>query len=285
MGLLETHGLTKRFAGLTAVDDVDLSVERGNTRAVIGPNGAGKSTFINLVTGLLDPTEGYVYYDPSDADAAELSELEGTPENDRTSDQRQRLKELRSEYSITGWEPHDIVQQGVSKSFQTASIFPGMTVRENVEMAALASEHGSFQVNFFKHRNSFGSVHDIATEMLESVGLLESAEMNAANLPYGDKRRLEIAIALASEPDLLFMDEPTAGMSPEETHATVDLVERLQEELGLTIVLVEHDMEIIFRIADSIAVLNRGRIIADGPPEEVKGDPNVQDAYLGGVEL
>jgi branched-chain amino acid transport system ATP-binding protein len=285
MGLLETYGLTKRFSGLTAVDQVDLSVERGNTRAVIGPNGAGKSTFINLVTGLLEPTEGHVYYDPSDADVADLDELERTPAEDRTSDQQQRLKELRSEYSITGWEPHDIVQQGVSKSFQTASIFPGMTVRENVEMAALAAEHGSFQVNFFKHRNSFTSVHDVAAEMLESVGLLGSADMDAANLPYGDKRRLEIAIALASEPDLLFMDEPTAGMSPEETHATVDLVERLQEELGLTIVLVEHDMEIIFRIADSIAVLNRGQVIADGPPEEVKGDPNVQDAYLGGVEL
>lgn len=252
MALLETHGLTKRFSGLTAVDHVDLSVERGNTRAVIGPNGAGKSTFINLVTGLLEPTDGTVEFDGDD---------------------------------ITGWEPHDIVQRGVSKSFQTASIFPAMTVRENVEMAALASEHGSFQVNFFKHRDSLTSVHDVASEMLESVELLGSADMAAQNLPYGDKRRLEIAIALAAEPELLFMDEPTAGMSPEETHATVDLVERLQEELGLTIVLVEHDMEIIFRIADSIAVLNRGQVIADGPPEEVKGDPNVQDAYLGGVEL
>jgi branched-chain amino acid transport system ATP-binding protein len=186
---------------------------------------------------------------------------------------------------ITGWEPHDIVQRGVSKSFQTASIFPGMTVRENVEMAALASEHGSFQVNFFRHRDSFESVHDIASEMMDSVGLLGADDDDAANLPYGDKRRLEIAIALAAEPELLFMDEPTAGMSPEETKATVDLIERLQKELGLTIVLVEHDMEIIFRIADSLAVLNRGSVIADGTPDEVKGDPAVQDAYLGGVEL
>jgi branched-chain amino acid transport system ATP-binding protein len=252
MALLQTNGLTKRFSGLTAVDDVDLEVERGNTRAVIGPNGAGKSTFINLVTGLLEPSEGQVLFDGTD---------------------------------ITGWEPHDIVQRGVSKSFQTASIFPGMTVRENVEMAALASEHGSFQVNFFRHRDSFESVHDIASEMMDSVGLLGADDDDAANLPYGDKRRLEIAIALAAEPELLFMDEPTAGMSPEETKATVDLIERLQEELGLTIVLVEHDMEIIFRIADSIAVLNRGSVIADGTPDEVKGDPAVQDAYLGGVEL
>jgi branched-chain amino acid transport system ATP-binding protein len=178
-----------------------------------------------------------------------------------------------------------VVQTGISKSFQTASIFPGMTARENVQMAALASEHGSFQLNFLKRQSSFGAVDETATEMLEAVDLLPSDDVEAASLPYGDKRRLEIAIALAAEPDLLFMDEPTAGMSPEETQATVDLIERLQEELGLTIVLVEHDMEIIFSIADSIAVLNRGAIIADGTPDEVQGDTDVQEAYLGGVEL
>jgi len=252
MPLLETHGLTKRFAGLTAVDSVNLSVEHGETRAVIGPNGAGKSTFINCVTGLLEPTAGRVEFDDTD---------------------------------ITGQDPHTIVQRGISKSFQTASIFPEMTVGENVQIAALAAEHGSFQLNFLQRRDSFDEVDAIAEEMLASVGLLETADETAQNLPYGDKRRLEIAIALAAKPDLLFMDEPTAGMSPEETDATVDLVEDLQEELGLTIVLVEHDMEIIFRVSDRIAVLNRGRIIADGPPEDVQGDPSVQEAYLGGVEL
>jgi branched-chain amino acid transport system ATP-binding protein len=252
MALLETRGLIKRFNGLTAVDQVDLAVEQGNTRAIIGPNGAGKSTFINLVTGMLKPTEGTVEFANQD---------------------------------ITGWEPHDIVQGGISKSFQTASIFPGMTVRENVQIAALAAEHGSFQLNFLRHRDSFSDVHEVANEMLAAVDLLRQADVTSANLPYGDKRRLEIAIALAAEPKLLFMDEPTAGMSPEETYATVDLIEELQDELGLTIVLVEHDMEIIFRIADSIAVLNRGRVIADGTPDEVKGDERVQEAYLGGVEL
>jgi branched-chain amino acid transport system ATP-binding protein len=285
MGLLEMEGLTKRFSGLTAVDDVDLTVERGETKAIIGPNGAGKSTTINLITGLLEPTAGHVYYDPPDEAAADIHELRTIPDEERSADQQQRLDELRSEYSITGLEPHEVVQTGISKSFQTASIFPGMTARENVQMAALATEHGSFKLNFLRRQSSFDAVDEIATEMLEAVDLLRDAGEEAASLPYGDKRRLEIAIALASEPDLLFMDEPTAGMSPEETQATVDLVERLQQELGLTIVLVEHDMEIIFSIADSIAVLNRGAIIADGTPDEVEGDTDVQEAYLGGVEL
>jgi branched-chain amino acid transport system ATP-binding protein len=252
MSILQTDGLTKRFAGLTAVDRVDLTVEEGETRAVIGPNGAGKSTLINLVTGMLEPTEGAIEFAGED---------------------------------ITGLEPHQIVQRGVSKSFQTASIFPGMTVRENVEVAAFATAHGSFSVNFLKHRNGYGDVSDKAAEMLDAVNILGSADMPAADLPYGDKRRLEIAIALTAEPDLMFMDEPTAGMSPEETDETVDLIEEVQDELDLTIVLVEHDMEIIFRVADRIAVLNRGEIIADGTPDEVQGDPDVQEAYLGGVEL
>jgi branched-chain amino acid transport system ATP-binding protein len=160
-----------------------------------------------------------------------------------------------------------------------------MTVKENVEIAALASEHGSFQLNFFKNRSSFDEVHRISERMLDAVGLLKHRDQTAGSLPYGDKRRLEIAIALASEPEMLFMDEPTAGMSPEETNSTVDLIEELQDDLGLTILIVEHDMEIIFRIADKILVLNRGRVIADGTPEEVRDNEDVQEAYLGGVEL
>jgi branched-chain amino acid transport system ATP-binding protein len=152
-------------------------------------------------------------------------------------------------------------------------------------MASLASEKGSFSFDFLVHRNTFTDVTEDAKEMLEAVELLDVADSAAQDLPYGDKRRLEIAIALAARPDLLFMDEPTAGMSPEETDNTVDLIERLQKEFGLTIVLVEHDMEIIFRVSDRIAVLNRGEVIADGTPDEVKGDPDVQEAYLGGVEI
>ena len=252
MSLLETKDLTKNFGGLTAVDEVSFDVEQGAVKAIIGPNGAGKTTFINCVSGMLTPSSGSVVFDDED---------------------------------ITDLESHDRVQRGISKSFQTASIFPDMTVEQNVEIAAFGATHGSFRFNFLKHRKDYETVHDLSEQMLRSVELWKHRDDDAKNLPYGDKRRLEIAIALASEPKLLFMDEPTAGMSPEETEETVALIEELQEDLGLTIVLVEHDMEVIFRVADEIAVLHRGRIIADGEPEEVKGDPNVQDAYLGGVEI
>jgi branched-chain amino acid transport system ATP-binding protein len=252
MSLLETDDLVKEFGGLTAVDHVSLSVDKGTVQAIIGPNGAGKTTFINCVSGLLKPTSGTVEFDGVD---------------------------------ITGMESHETVQQGISKSFQTASIFPSMTVKENAQVAAFGGVHGSFRFNFLKRREDYDEVNEVTERMLRSVELWENRDDEAQSLPYGDKRRLEIGIALASEPELLFMDEPTAGMSPEETEETVDLIEQLREDFGLTIVLVEHDMELIFRVADRIAVLHQGQVIADAAPEDVKGDPEVQEAYLGGVEL
>jgi branched-chain amino acid transport system ATP-binding protein len=252
MSLLETTDLTKEFGGLTAVDEVSLSVEEGTVQAIIGPNGAGKTTFINCVSGLLEPTGGSVVFDGED---------------------------------VVDLDSHERVQRGISKSFQTASIFPDMSVENNVQIAAFGAAHGSFRFNFLKHRDAYDEVGALTTRMLRSVDLYEDRAIDAKNLPYGDKRRLEIAIALASEPKLLFMDEPTAGMSPEETEQTVALIEELKEEFGLTIVLVEHDMEVIFQVSDRIAVLHRGRIIANAEPEAVRGDPRVQDAYLGGVEL
>lgn len=252
MTLLETDGLVKKFGGLVATDEVNLAVNEDERISIIGPNGAGKSTLINLITRRLDPTEGDIRFKGE---------------------------------SIVGLEPHEVVQRGISKSFQTASIFPELTVRENAEIAALASERGSFGFEFLRHRDSLTDVHRVAGETLESVGLASQADTVAQDLPYGDKRRLEIGIALASEPDLLLMDEPTAGMSPEETNATVELIEQVKKELGLTFVLVEHDMEIVFSISDRIVVLNRGRVIAEGTPEEIQDHPDVQEAYLGGVEI
>ena len=249
--LLETDDLVKRFGGLTATDDVNMRIEQGEQVSLIGPNGAGKSTIINLITRRLDPTAGDIRFKGQ---------------------------------SILGLSPHEVVQRGMSKSFQTASIFPTLTVRENARVAALAAEHGSFRFNFLRHRKRYPEVENVARETLEAVGLWDQRESAAKDLPYGDKRRLEIGIALAAEPDMLLMDEPTAGMSPEETHATVDLIERVKEERGLTFLLVEHDMEIVFRVSDRIIVLNRGAVIAEGPPEEIREDPDVQDAYLGGVD-
>jgi branched-chain amino acid transport system ATP-binding protein len=252
MALLETEDLVKEFGGLVATDDVNLEVEEDERVSIIGPNGAGKSTLINLITRRLDPTSGDIRFKGE---------------------------------SIVNRDPHEVVQMGVSKSFQTASIFSDLTVRENAEIAALAAEHGSFGFKFLEHRDSLTDVHEVARDTLDAVGLLDQADRTASELPYGDKRRLEIGIALAAEPDLLLMDEPTAGMSPEETEATVDLVEEVKREMGLTFVLIEHDMEIVFSVSDRIVVLNRGRVIAEGTPDEIRGDPEVQEAYLGGVDL
>ena len=250
--LLETRGLTKEFGGLVATDDVNIRVERGEQVSLIGPNGAGKSTLINLITRRLDPTDGDIRFKNS---------------------------------SIVDLDPHEVVQRGVSKSFQTASIFPDLTVRENAEIAGLAAENGAFDFQLLTHRDSLTDVHQRARDTLEAVGLLDSADETAADLPYGDKRRLEIGIALAAEPDLLLMDEPTAGMSPEETNATVELIEEVKQALDLTFVLVEHDMEIVFNISDRIIVLNRGRVIAEGAPEEIRGHLDVQEACLGRDDL
>jgi branched-chain amino acid transport system ATP-binding protein len=249
MALLETRGLTKQFNGLTATDAVDLDIAEGERVSIIGPNGAGKTTLLNLITRQLDPSDGDIVF--------------------------------RGE-SITDNDPHEIVQRGISKSFQTASIFPDLPVEENAKIAAIAAENGSFRFDFFRHEDRYPEIDEAARGTLESVGLWDQRETAAKNLPYGDKRRLELGIALAAEPDLLLMDEPTAGMSPEETTSTVDLIEEVKEAFDLTFVLVEHDMGIVFDVSDRIIVLNRGRVIAEGPPAEIRDDEDVQAAYLGG---
>ncbi len=249
MALLETQNLTKRFNGLTATDGVDIDIEQGERISIIGPNGAGKTTLLNLITRQLDPSEGDILF-----------------QNE----------------SIIGRKPHEVVQRGISKSFQVASIFPYLPVEENARIAAIAAENGAFRFDFFRHEDSYSEVHEASRETLEAVGLWDQRDSLAKNLSYGDKRRLELGIALAAEPELLLMDEPTAGMSPEETGSTVELIEEVKEEFGLTFVLVEHDMEIVFDISDRIVVLNRGRVIAEGTPEEIRANEDVQAAYLGG---
>ncbi|WP_066416173.1 ABC transporter ATP-binding protein [Halorubrum aethiopicum] len=249
MTLLETQGLTKEFGGLTALEDVDIDVEEGELVSLIGPNGAGKSTLINTITGRLTPTRGDITYSGTD---------------------------------LVGMDPFEIAQLGVGRTFQTASILPELTVRENVQVAAFAAEHGSFRVNFLSRRDSFDDVQRRTDETLETIGLDDAAETEAASLPYGDKRRLEVAIGLATDPDLLFMDEPTAGMSPAETEMTVNLIDDLLSEWGMTIFLVEHDMDIVFDVSDRIFTLHRGELIAKGTPSEIRDHPAVREAYLGG---
>ena len=249
MSLLEVDNVTMEFGGLLALENVDMEIEQGELVSLIGPNGAGKSTLINVITGMLTPTEGSIRYGGDE---------------------------------IVEMDPHEIVQMGLGRSFQTAEIFPDLTVRENVNVAAFMTEHGSFSLNFFRRRDSFEAVRERTQDILETLGLDDDADLPANSLPYGDTRRLEVAVGMATDPELMFMDEPTAGMSPGETQMTTELIKRMQQDWGITILLVEHDMDIVFDVSDRIITLHQGNIIAEGTPEEIQDDPTVRSAYLGG---
>jgi branched-chain amino acid transport system ATP-binding protein len=239
---LRTEALTRRFGGLTAVNGVSIEIPRGQIRAIIGPNGAGKSTFFNCLTGVLAPTSGRVIFDGED---------------------------------ITGLPPHRISQKGIARSYQITNILPGATVLENVRVAA-QSRHHSW--NLLRHHRSYTDLIERARAVLAAVGLDDKEAELAAELSHGEQRNLEIGVALATEPRLLCLDEPTAGMSVTETHATVELIRRIAADL--TIIIVEHDMEVVMGLAQAITVLHYGEVLAEGSPAEIQGNPRVQEVYL-----
>jgi branched-chain amino acid transport system ATP-binding protein len=248
--ILETEALTKRFGNLVANDEVDLAVEPGSTHSVIGPNGAGKSTLFNLVTGLLEPTAGVIRFKGDD---------------------------------ITGEPPHRVARRGLARSFQITDVFDGLTAFENVRVAAqFADERRS---SMWRSADDLGEASERAASILADIGLADRGDQRATEFAYGDRRKLEIGITMATEPDLLLLDEPTAGMGSEDTVSTIRLVQRLADERGFTLLLIEHDLEIVMSISDTVTVLQGGRVIAEGSPAEIEADEEVQRAYLGGAGL
>ncbi len=243
--MLEIRELRKSFAGFLAVGGVSLKVATRQIAAVIGPNGAGKTTFFNLITGHLPPDGGQVLLDGRD---------------------------------ITGSPPHRICRMGVGRSFQRTNIFPQLSVFENVQAAFLA--HRGRGRNFWSRSEDF--YRDDTAALLASIGLGHEPLAVAGTLSYGNQKQLELGIALASDPRVLLLDEPTAGMSASETHETMRLLERIAGERGLTLLFTEHDMEVVFGIAEKIAVLHQGRLLAEGTPAEMRADPEVRRVYLGG---
>ena len=249
MPLLECKGLVRHFGALVAVDNVDMSVEQGEIRAVIGPNGAGKSTVFNLITSVHEPTSGQVIF------AGE---------------------------NITGLPVHEVAQKGIARTFQLCHIFPALTARENVRLAAQARDDRRWQ--FIGGGRMLSKSATMADEALEHMRLTRFADVRAAMLSHGDQRLLEIAMAIAQRPRLLMLDEPTQGLSLEETDRAVQILKDMLQAGNLSVLLVEHDMEVVFKLADNITVLHRGRVIADGPPAAVRANAEVRSAYLGGAE-
>ncbi len=248
--MLRTNGLTKRFGGITATDHVDFELGEELT-SLIGPNGAGKTTFFNLLTGQLTPSEGTVEFQ-QDGEWVDITEA----------------------------KPQETAQLGIHRSFQITNIFPTSTVLENVRVAAQA--HGSNSLKFWRNVNTFEGHYEEAQQILERVGLGGQSQLTAENLSHGEKRQLEVALALAGDPDVLLLDEPNAGVSTE----GVDDIKALIEDVATdhAVLLVEHNMDIVMDVSERVVVLNQGAVIADDSPENVRGDPDVQEAYLGGYE-
>lgn len=245
--MLLVENLQKAFDGFVAVSDAQLRVEKGEVVAVIGPNGAGKTTLFNLITGQLEADSGRIIF---------------------------------KDENLVGMPPHEICRRGISRSFQIVNIFSRLTVFENVRVAVMSYNKSTF--------NLFSRAKDIAVseteDILKSVGLFGKAGRISGSLSHGDQKVLEMAVALGNRPELLILDEPTAGMSPEETRNTLELMKLLSRDRGITILFCEHDMELVFSVANRIMVMQHGRTIIQGEPDAVKNDSQVQEAYLGGSD-
>jgi branched-chain amino acid transport system ATP-binding protein len=240
--ILRTEDLTIRFGGLTALNQVNFAVGRDEIRAIIGPNGAGKSTFFNCLTGVLRPSSGHVRFNGEE---------------------------------ITGLSPDRISHKGIARSYQITNILPNASTLENVRIAAQSRRHGW---SLLAHHRAYRDIIEKAEAVLEAVGLLSKANELAANLSHGEQRNLEVGIALATEPQLLCLDEPTAGMSAAETQDTMALVRSIAK--NLTILIVEHDMQVVMELAQRITVLHYGEILAEGTPAEIQRNPRVLEVYL-----
>ena len=251
MAILEVKNVGKRFGGLQALGDVNLNIAENSCHAIIGPNGAGKSTLLNCLVGKLIPDTGSVMFDGQ---------------------------------SVLGRKPYEINQMGISRVFQTPEIFGDLNVMENMMIPCFAKRDGAFRMHALE---SIGQERDIiakAEEMLVDMKLIDKREMMASSMSRGDKRRLEIAMCLAQDPRLLLLDEPTAGMARADTNTTIDLLKQIKEERDITIAIIEHDMHVVFSLADRITVLAQGTPLVEDTPDKIKGHPKVREAYLGEVQ-
>lgn len=247
MSILETEGLCHDFGGLDVLFDVNFEVREGERHALIGPNGAGKTTLFNLITGTYKPSRGEVFFKGKD---------------------------------VTGFKPHQLVRLGMGRSFQITSTFTRLTAFQNIRMGILSKRGVRF--NLFRKLDKMRDVTEETDHVLKRINLDGERDIPASMLSYGKHRSLEISMALASDPDLVMLDEPTAGMSKDETHHSVELIRKITE--GKTVVVIEHDMDVVFSLADRITVLHLGRLLATGTPDEVRENQDVKDAYLGEME-
>ena len=242
--ILELQGVYKDFEGLEVLFGINLGIQQGERHAIIGPNGAGKSTIFNIITGKYLPSKGKVFFKGLD---------------------------------VTGTSPYKLNRHGLARSFQVTNIFRTMTVFQNVRNAILSKN--KIRYNIFSRLDRMKNIHDQTERVLEQIGLLDRKDVMAGLLSYGQQRALEIGLTIATEPELILLDEPTAGMSSEETREAVKLIGRVTE--GRTLIIVEHDMEVVFSLADRITVIYYGEILASGPPDEIRQNQKVKDAYLG----